>query len=485
MFRKAYTFDDLLLVPQYSDVLPREVDVKTQLTRELKINIPILSAAMDTVTESDMAITMAREGGIGIIHKNMEISKQAMEVKRVKVTENGVIKDPVVIGPNESIEEAEKLMNFYKIGGLPVVENKKLVGIITNRDIRFQEESGVKVKEMMTPFEKLVVAYPPVTLDDAKKILQAHKIEKLPIIEKDGSLVGLITIKDIRSVYEHPNATRDARGRLLVGAAIGVTDAVERVNALVDVDVDVIVLDTAHGDSKRVMETLTKIKSKYPNLQVIAGNVATVQGVRDLANCGADGIKVGIGPGSICTTRIISGVGVPQLTAIMDCAEASSEYGLPIIADGGIRYSGDIVKAIAAGAHTVMIGNLLAGTDEAPGETIIYEGRKFKTYRGMGSIGAMRYGSGDRYAQENYSVDKLVPEGIEGMVPYRGKTSEILYQLVGGLRSGMGYCGAKSIEDLHKKAQFVEISQNGMNESHPHDVFITKESPNYESRKRL
>ncbi len=485
MFRKAYTFDDLLLVPQYSDVLPREVDVKTQLTRELKINIPILSAAMDTVTESDMAITMAREGGIGIIHKNMEISKQAMEVKRVKVTENGVIKDPVVIGPNESIEEAEKLMNFYKIGGLPVVENKKLVGIITNRDIRFQEESGVKVKEMMTPFEKLVVAYPPVTLDDAKKILQAHKIEKLPIIEKDGSLVGLITIKDIRSVYEHPNATRDARGRLLVGAAIGVTDALERVNALLDVDVDVIVLDTAHGDSKRVMETLTKIKSKYPNLQVIAGNVATVQGVRDLANCGADGIKVGIGPGSICTTRIISGVGVPQLTAIMDCAEASSEYGIPIIADGGIRYSGDIVKAIAAGAHTVMIGNLLAGTDEAPGETIIYEGRKFKTYRGMGSIGAMRYGSGDRYAQENYSVDKLVPEGIEGIVPYRGKTSEILYQLVGGLRSGMGYCGAKSIEDLHKKAQFVEISQNGMNESHPHDVFITKESPNYESRKRL
>ncbi len=485
MFRKAYTFDDLLLVPQYSDVLPREVDVKTQLTRELKINIPILSAAMDTVTESDMAITMAREGGIGIIHKNMEISKQAMEVKRVKVTENGVIKDPVVIGPNESIEEAEKLMNFYKIGGLPVVENKKLVGIITNRDIRFQEESGVKVKEMMTPFEKLVVAYPPVTLDDAKKILQAHKIEKLPIIEKDGSLVGLITIKDIRSVYEHPNATRDARGRLLVGAAIGVTDALERVNALLDVDVDVIVLDTAHGDSKRVMETLTKIKSKYPNLQVIAGNVATVQGVRDLANCGADGIKVGIGPGSICTTRIISGVGVPQLTAIMDCAEASSEYGIPIIADGGIRYSGDIVKAIAAGAHTVMIGNLLAGTDEAPGETIIYEGRKFKTYRGMGSIGAMKYGSGDRYAQENYSVDKLVPEGIEGIVPYRGKTSEILYQLVGGLRSGMGYCGAKSIEDLHKKAQFVEISQNGMNESHPHDVFITKESPNYESRKRL
>ncbi len=485
MFRKAYTFDDLLLVPQYSDVLPREVDVKTQLTRELKINIPILSAAMDTVTESDMAITMAREGGIGIIHKNMEISKQAMEVKRVKVTENGVIKDPVVIGPNESIEEAEKLMNFYKIGGLPVVENKKLVGIITNRDIRFQEESGVKVKEMMTPFEKLVFAYPPVTLDDAKKILQAHKIEKLPIIEKDGSLVGLITIKDIRSVYEHPNATRDARGRLLVGAAIGVTDAVERVNALLDVDVDVIVLDTAHGDSKRVMETLTKIKSKYPNLQVIAGNVATVQGVRDLANCGADGIKVGIGPGSICTTRIISGVGVPQLTAIMDCAEASSEYGIPIIADGGIRYSGDIVKAIAAGAHTVMIGNLLAGTDEAPGETIIYEGRKFKTYRGMGSIGAMKYGSGDRYAQENYSVDKLVPEGIEGIVPYRGKTSEILYQLVGGLRSGMGYCGAKSIEDLHKKAQFVEISQNGMNESHPHDVFITKESPNYESRKRL
>lgn len=483
MFRKAYTFDDLLLVPQYSEVLPKDVDVKTYLTRELTINIPIISAAMDTVTESAMAIAMAREGGIGIIHKNIDIPKQAMEVKRVKVTENGVIKDPITITPNESVEDAEKLMSFYKIGGLPVVENHKLVGILTNRDIRFQEESGMKVKEMMTPFEKLVVAYPPVTLDDAKKILQAHKIEKLPIIEKDGSLVGLITIKDIRSVYEHPNASRDSRGRLVVGAAVGVTDTIERVSALVDVDVDVIVLDTAHGDSKRVVDAIEKIKTAYPNLQLIAGNVATAQGVRDLANAGVDGVKVGIGPGSICTTRIISGVGVPQITAIMDCFEASSEYGIPIIADGGIRYSGDIVKALAAGAYTIMIGNLLAGTDEAPGETIIYEGRKFKTYRGMGSIGAMKHGSGDRYAQENYPSDKLVPEGIEGMVPYRGKTSEILYQLVGGIRSGMGYCGAESIEELHKKAKFVEVSQSGMNESHPHDIFITKEAPNYESRR--
>ncbi|MGC8545489.1 MAG: IMP dehydrogenase [Athalassotoga sp.] len=483
MFRKAYTFDDLLLVPQYSEVLPKDVDVKTHLTRELTINIPILSAAMDTVTESDMAITMAREGGIGIIHKNMSVSKQAMEVKRVKVTENGVIKDPVTIRPDESVEDAEKLMSFYKIGGLPVVENRKLVGILTNRDIRFQEERSMKVKEMMTPFEKLVVAYPPVTLDDAKKILQAHKIEKLPIIEKDGSLVGLITIKDIRSVYEHPNAARDLRGRLLVGAAVGVTDTIERVKALADADVDVIVLDTAHGDSKRVVDAIVKVKTAYPNLQLIAGNVATAQGVRDLANAGVDGIKVGIGPGSICTTRIVSGIGIPQITAVMDCSEESSKYGIPVIADGGIRYSGDIVKAIAAGAYTVMIGNLLAGTDEAPGETIIYEGRKFKTYRGMGSMGAMKLGSGDRYAQENYTVDKLVPEGIEGMVPYRGKTAEILYQLIGGLRSGMGYCGANDIEVLHEKAQFIEISQSGMNESHPHDIFITKEAPNYESRR--
>ncbi len=483
MFRKTYTFDDLLLVPQYSKVLPKDVDVKTYLTRKLTINIPILSAAMDTVTESDMAITMAREGGIGIIHKNMSISKQAMEVKRVKVTENGVIKDPVTITPNESIEDAEQLMSFYKIGGLPVVENHKLVGILTNRDIRFQEERSMKVKEMMTPFEKLVVAYPPVTLDDAKKILQAHKIEKLPIIEKDGSLVGLITIKDIRSVYEHPNAARDLRGRLLVGAAVGVTDTIERVKALVDSDVDVIVLDTAHGDSKRVVDAIAKVKNAYPDLQLIVGNVATAQGVRDLANAGADGIKVGIGPGSICTTRIVSGIGIPQITAVIDCSEESLKYGIPVIADGGIRYSGDIVKAIAAGAYTVMIGNLLAGTDETPGETIIYEGRKFKTYRGMGSMGAMKLGSGDRYAQENYTVDKLVPEGIEGMVPYRGKTAEILYQLIGGLRSGMGYCGANDIVALHKKAQFIEISQSGMNESHPHDIFITKEAPNYESRR--
>jgi len=483
MFRKAYTFDDLLLVPQYSDVLPKEVDVKTRLTRELTINIPILSAAMDTVTESEMAIAMAREGGIGIIHKNMNVTKQAMEVKRVKVTENGVIKDPVTISPDESVEDAEQLMSFYKIGGLPVVENHKLIGILTNRDIRFQEDRSTKVKKMMTPFEKLVVAYPPVTLNDAKKILQEHKIEKLPIIEKDGALVGLITIKDIRSMYEYPNAARDTRGRLMVGAAVGVNDTMERVKALKDADVDVIVLDTAHGDSKRVIDAIRMIKGAYPDLQLMAGNVATAQGIKDLVNAGADSIKVGIGPGSICTTRIISGIGVPQITAIMDCVEEAIKCDIPVIADGGIRYSGDIAKAIAAGAHAVMIGNLFAGTDEAPGEVIIYEGRKFKSYRGMGSIGAMKNGSSDRYAQENFSVDKFVPEGIEGMVPYRGKTSEILHQLVGGLKAGMGYCGANSIETFHKKAEFIEITQSGMNESHPHDVFITKEAPNYEVRR--
>ena len=483
MFRKAYTFDDLLLVPQYSDVLPKAVDVKTRLTRELTINIPILSAAMDTVTESEMAIAMAREGGIGIIHKNMNVTKQAMEVKRVKVTENGVIKDPVTISPDESVEDAEQLMSFYKIGGLPVVENHKLIGILTNRDIRFQEDRSTKVKKMMTPFEKLVVAYPPVTLNDAKKILQEHKIEKLPIIEKDGALVGLITIKDIRSMYEYPNAARDTRGRLMVGAAVGVNDTMERVKALKDADVDVIVLDTAHGDSKRVIDAIRMIKGAYPDLQLMAGNVATAQGVKDLVNAGADSIKVGIGPGSICTTRIISGIGVPQITAIMDCVEEAIKCDIPVIADGGIRYSGDIAKAIAAGAHAVMIGNLFAGTDEAPGEVIIYEGRKFKSYRGMGSIGAMKNGSSDRYAQENFSVDKFVPEGIEGMVPYRGKTSEILHQLVGGLKAGMGYCGAKNIETFHKKAEFIEITQSGMNESHPHDVFITKEAPNYEVRR--
>jgi len=483
MFRKAYTFDDLLLVPQYSDVLPKEVDVKTRLTRELTINIPILSAAMDTVTESEMAIAMAREGGIGIIHKNMNVTKQAMEVKRVKVTENGVIKDPVTISPDESVEDAEQLMSFYKIGGLPVVENHKLIGILTNRDIRFQEDRSTKVKKMMTPFEKLVVAYPPVTLNDAKKILQEHKIEKLPIIEKDGALVGLITIKDIRSMYEYPNAARDTRGRLMVGAAVGVNDTMERVKALKDADVDVIVLDTAHGDSKRVIDAIRMIKGAYPDLQLMAGNVATAQGVKDLVNAGADSVKVGIGPGSICTTRIISGIGVPQITAIMDCVEEAIKCDIPVIADGGIRYSGDIAKAIAAGAHAVMIGNLFAGTDEAPGEVIIYEGRKFKSYRGMGSIGAMKNGSSDRYAQENFSVDKFVPEGIEGMVPYRGKTSEILHQLVGGLKAGMGYCGANNIETFHKKAEFIEITQSGMNESHPHDVFITKEAPNYEVRR--
>ncbi len=480
--RKTYTFDDLLLVPKYSDVLPSDANVKTQLTKQIYLNVPLLSAAMDTVTESDMAITMAREGGIGIIHKNMTIERQAKEVKRVKLTENGIIRNPVTISQNEDVEDAENLMHFYRIGGLPVVEDGKLIGLLTNRDIRFQENRHTKVGDVMTPLEKLITARSPVTLEEAKKILHDHKIEKLPIVDDKGILVGLITIKDIKSVYNHPYAARDDRGRLIVGAAVGVVDTIDRVKALVDADVDVVVVDTAHGHSKKVIDTVSKIKQIFPSIQVVVGNVATADGVRDLVKAGADGIKIGIGPGSICTTRIIAGVGIPQVTAIMDCAEEALKYGIPIIADGGIRYSGDLVKAIAAGASSVMIGSLFSGTDEAPGEVIIYEGRKFKSYRGMGSISAMKDGSGDRYSQENLSSNKFVPEGIEGMVAYKGGAAEVIYQLIGGLRSGMGYCGAKNIEELQSKAEFVEITQAGMNESHPHNVFITKEAPNYESR---
>jgi len=479
-FKKAYTFDDVLLVPKYSEVLPKDVSVKTKLTKDLTINIPIVSAAMDTVTESLMAIAIAREGGIGIIHRNMSIEKEAQEVRRVKLSENGVILNPITITPEQTVEDAEHLMHYYKIGGLPVVENGRLVGLITNRDIRFVEKRDMKVKELMTPFKNLVTSYAPVTLEEAKAILQKHKVEKLPIIDKDARLMGLITIKDINSFFDHPDAARDSRGRLMVGGATGVKDALERVSALVGEEVDVVVIDTSHGHTKNVIETVKKIRKEFPHLQIIAGNVVTKEGTKALIEAGADGIKVGVGPGSICTTRIVTGVGVPQLTAIMECASVASQYDIPIIADGGIRYSGDIAKAIAAGASTVMLGSLLAGTEEAPGEVIHYGGRKFKSYRGMGSLGAMREGSKDRYYQENVPYDKLVPEGIEGMVPYRGKAEEVLYQLVGGLRSAMAYCGAKDIEEFQKNVEFIEITSASMKESHPHDIFITKETPNYE-----
>ncbi|WP_036222612.1 IMP dehydrogenase [Mesoaciditoga lauensis] len=479
MFEKAYTFDDVLLVPQYSEVLPSETDVSTYLTKDLKLNIPFISAAMDTVTEARMAIALAREGGIGIVHKNMSMNEQAWQVKRVKLTENGVIKDPITIPPDATVEDALETMRLYKIGGLPVVKDGRFFGLLTNRDLRFEDDMSKPVKELMTPLEKLITAPSTLSLEDAREILHKYRIEKLPLVE-GKKLVGLITIKDINSVVEYPNASRDEKGRLLVGAAVGVTkDTQQRVDLLLKAGADVIIVDTAHGHSKGVIEMVKQLKSDHPDMRVIAGNVATAQATEDLIKAGADAVKVGVGPGSICTTRVIAGIGVPQLTAVLNCAKAASKYGVPIIADGGIRYSGDIVKALAAGASTVMMGSIFAGTDEAPGESIIYEGRKFKSYRGMGSIGAMKRGSSDRYFQENVSPNKFVPEGIEGMVPYKGSVSEIIYQLIGGLRSGMGYCGAENIPQLSEKAVFVEISQAGVKESHPHDVKITREAPNY------
>ena len=479
MFEKAYTFDDVLLVPQYSEVLPSETDVSTYLTKDLKLNIPFISAAMDTVTEARMAIALAREGGIGIVHKNMSMNEQAWQVKRVKLTENGVIKDPITIPPDATVEDALETMRLYKIGGLPVVKDGRFFGLLTNRDLRFEDDMSKPVKELMTPLEKLITAPSTLSLEDAREILHKYRIEKLPLVE-GKKLVGLITIKDINSVVEYPNASRDEKGRLLVGAAVGVTkDTQQRVDLLLKAGADVIVVDTAHGHSKGVIEMVKQLKSDHPDMRVIAGNVATAQATEDLIKAGADAVKVGVGPGSICTTRVIAGIGVPQLTAVLNCAKAASKYGVPVIADGGIRYSGDIVKALAAGASTVMMGSIFAGTDEAPGESIIYEGRKFKSYRGMGSIGAMKRGSSDRYFQENVSPNKFVPEGIEGMVPYKGSVSEIIYQLIGGLRSGMGYCGAENVPQLSEKAVFVEISQAGVKESHPHDVKITREAPNY------
>jgi len=476
------TFDDVLLLPQYSEVLPHEVDISTYVTKKIKLNIPILSAAMDTVTDYRLAKAIAREGGIGIIHRNMTIEEQAEHVSRVKRSEMGMILEPVVVSPEDSVKHALNLMAQYKISGLPVVDQEgRVVGIITNRDIRYVEATNYDkpVKLFMTPREKLITAAPGITLDEAKEIFRKHKVEKLPIVDAEGKLRGLITIKDLEKREKYPNAAKDEFGRLLVGAAVGTApDTLERVAALVDAGVDLIVVDTAHGHSKRVLDTVKEIKKHFPDLQVMAGNVATKEGTQALIDAGADAVKVGVGPGSICTTRIVAGVGVPQITAIMWASEVAREYGVPVIADGGIRFSGDIVKALAAGASAVMLGNLLAGTEEAPGEVVYYQGRAYKVYRGMGSLGAMMSRrSADRYGQEK--LEKFVPEGIEGRVPYKGKLSDVIYQLVGGLRSGMGYLGAANIEELQKRAKFVRITWAGFKESHAHDVQITKEAPNY------
>lgn len=478
--RIGLTFDDVLLVPQYSDILPRDIDVSTYLTNKIKLNIPLLSAAMDTVTESRLAIAIAREGGIGIIHKNMSIEQQATEVDRVKRSEHGVIVDPFYLSPEHTIADAEELMAKYRISGVPITENGKLVGILTNRDMRFLTDYSQKIGDVMTK-ENLVTAPVGTDLNKAKEILRKHKIEKLPLVDEHGYLKGLITIKDIEKTIQYPNSAKDENGRLLVGAAIGVTsDMMDRAQALIKAKVDVLVLDSAHGHSKNIIEAVKKIKSAFPDIQLIAGNVATAGGVRDLAKAGADAVKVGIGPGSICTTRVVTGVGVPQITAINDCSIEARKHNVRIIADGGIKYSGDIPKAIAAGAHTVMIGNLFAGTEESPGESEIYQGRRFKVYRGMGSLAAMQKGSQDRYFQEG--TTKLVPEGVEGRVPFKGPLSETVFQLVEGLKHAMGYCGTRNIEELINNSKFMRITNAGLKESHPHDISITKEAPNYSLR---
>ena len=475
--REGLTFDDVLLVPAKSEIMPRDVRVSTQLGG-LRLNIPILSAGMDTVTEANMAIAMARQGGLGIIHKNMPIQIQASEVDRVKRSESGIITNPFYLTPNHIVADAEALMAKYRVSGVPIVNNdEELVGIITNRDLRFIKDYSQKIQDVMTK-EQLITAPVGTTLEEAKEILQKYKIEKLPLVDENNKLKGLITIKDIEKAIEFPNAAKDAQGRLLVGAAIGVSkDTFERAEALVNAGVDALVVDTAHGHSMGVLDTVKQLRGLYPDLVIIAGNVATGQGTRDLIEAGASVVKVGIGPGSICTTRVVAGVGVPQITAIYEAASVAREYGVPIIADGGIKYSGDITKAIAAGASAVMLGSLLAGTDESPGDFETYQGRRYKVYRGMGSIGAMNAGSKDRYFQEN--VLKLVPEGIEGRVAYKGPLSDTIYQLIGGLRSGMGYCGTRTVQDLIENGEFVKITSAGLRESHPHDVQITKESPNY------
>jgi len=477
---KGLTFDDVLLIPAYSEVLPREVSLKTKLTKEITLNIPIVSAAMDTVTESQMAIAMAREGGLGFIHKNMTIAQQSAEVRKVKRSESGLIVDPITLNTEATIGEAQRIMRENKIGGIPIVDNnEKLVGILTNRDLRFQNKLEMKVTELMTS-EHLVTATEGTTLEDAEVILKKFKIEKLPIVDSNEKLIGLITYKDILRVQNYPNACKDKMGRLMVGAAVGVTgDMNDRVDALVEVGVDVIAIDTAHGHSAGVLNFVKKAKKRYNNLQIVAGNVATESGAQALIDAGVDAVKVGIGPGSICTTRIVAGVGVPQLTAIFEASKACRKAGVPLIADGGIKHTGDIVKALAAGADSIMAGSLFAGTDESPGETIIFQGRKFKSYRGMGSVEAMKDGSKDRYFQDvEDDIKKLVPEGIVGRVAYKGGLSEVTHQFIGGLRAGMGYCGAKDIETL-KDAKFTVITASGIRESHPHDVTITKEAPNY------
>jgi IMP dehydrogenase len=480
---EALTYDDVLLIPGYSEILPRNTTTKTKLTRNIELNIPLVSAAMDTVTEYELAIAMAQEGGIGIIHKNMSLELQAEQVRKVKRSESGMILDPITLSDNATLGDAHQIMREFKIGGIPVIDkDHKLIGILTNRDLRFEREMGKPVTEIMTK-DKLITASDGLSLDDAEKILQEYKIEKLPIVDSEYRLTGLITYKDILKRKSHPNACKDEYGRLRVGAAVGVTaDLLKRVEALVKAGVDVISLDTAHGHSFGVIEALKSIKAQFPKLDVIAGNVATGEGAKALAEAGADAVKVGVGPGSICTTRIIAGIGVPQLTAVMWAAEALKGTDVPVIADGGIRFSGDMTKALAGGASTIMIGSMLAGSDEAPGEIVIYEGRKFKAYRGMGSVEAMEDGSKDRYFQDaEDDVKKLVPEGIVGRVPFKGKVSEIVYQMVGGLKAGMGYCGAGDIAAL-QKAQFVKITSAGVKESHPHDVMIQKEAPNYSSK---
>lgn len=475
---EGLTFDDVLLVPAESDVLPADVNLSTMLTKKLRLNVPVMSAAMDTVTEYRMAIAVAREGGIGVIHKNMSIDSQAEQVDLVKRSENGVITNPFFLSSGHTLGDADALMGKFRISGVPIVdENGRLTGIITNRDMKFETDMSRLIDEVMTK-DGLVTGLEGTTLDEAKAILQKNRIEKLPIVDKDFKLKGLITIKDIEKVLKYPNSAKDASGRLLCAAAIGVTgDVLDRAGALIEAGVDLLVLDSAHGHSANIMRCVSLVKEKYPDIQLVAGNVATAAATEALIKAGADCVKVGIGPGSICTTRVVAGIGMPQVTAVLNCAEMGDRYGVPVIADGGIKYSGDIAKAIAAGARVVMMGSMLAGCEEAPGETEVFQGRQFKVYRGMGSLGAMQKGSKDRYFQQNNK--KLVPEGVEGRVPFRGAVSETIYQMMGGLRSGMGYCGAHNIEELRTGSQFVRITSAGLKESHPHDIYITKEAPNY------
>ncbi len=474
--KSALTFDDILLVPGYSEVLPRDVDISTKLTQRIALNVPLASAAMDTVTESRLAIAIAREGGIGVIHKNMSIEMQADEVDKVKRSEHGVIVDPIHLGPDDLISDALKIMETYHISGVPITKNGKLVGILTNRDLRFETNFDQPIENLMTK-ENLITAPVGTTLEEAKAILQKHKIEKLPLVDENQTLRGLITVKDIMKARQFPNSSKDERGRLRVAAAVGVIGALERAGALVDAGCDLLVVDTAHGHSKTVLDTVRLLKKNFRDVDVAAGNIATAEAALALIEAGADAVKVGVGPGSICTTRVVAGIGVPQVSAIFECARVAKRYGIPVIADGGIKYSGDVVKAIACGADVVMIGKLFAGTEESPGERVLYKGRSFKVYRGMGSVEAMKAGSGDRYFQD--PRHKLVPEGIEGMVPYKGSLADTVYQLIGGLRAGMGYCGTKNIEDLQKNTEFVRMTGAGLRESHPHDVVITREAPNY------